>query len=71
MTQEGAEADEVAGRQREAKDDEGNGENHPELYELTVEGFQAIGIRLQETRQEEIVEQIDVQGSGADILQGP
>ena len=71
MTQEGAEADEVAGRQREAKDDEGNGKNHPELYELTVEGFQAIGIWLQETRQEEVVEQIDVQGSGADILQRP
>ena len=49
MTQEGAEADEVAGRQREAKDDEGNGKNHPELYELTVEGFQPIGIRQQET----------------------
>ena len=71
MTQEGAEADEVAGRQREAKDDEGNGKNHPELYELTVEGFQAIGIRLQETGQEKVVEQIDVQGSGADILQEP
>ena len=46
MTQEGAEADEVAGRQREAKDDEGNGKNHPELNELTVDGFQTIGIRL-------------------------
>ena len=71
MTQEGAEADEVAGQQRETKDDDGNGKNHPELYELTVEGFQPIGIRQQETGQEEVVKQIDVQGSGADILQGP
>ena len=70
MTQEGAEADEVTGQQREAQDDEGNGKNHPELYELIVEGFQPIGIRQQETRQEEVVEQIDVQRSGADILQG-
>jgi hypothetical protein len=71
MTQEGTEADEVTGQQREAQDDEGDGKNHPELYELTVEGFQPIGIRLQETGQEEVVEQIDVQGSGADILQRP
>ena len=71
MTQEGTEADEVTGQQREAQDDEGNGKNHPELYELIVEGFQPIGIRQQETRQEEVVEQIDVQRSGADILQGP
>ena len=70
MTQEGAEADEVAGQQRETQDNEGDGKNHPELNELTVEGFQAIGIRQQETGQEEVVEQIDVQGSGADILQG-
>ena len=71
MTQEGAEADEIAGQQRETQDNEGDGKNHPELNELTVEGFQAIGIRQQETGQEEVVEQIDVQGSGADILQGP
>ena len=71
MTQEGAEADEIAGQQREAQDEKGDGKNHPELNELTVEGFQAIGIRLQETGQEKVVEQIDVQGSGADILQGP
>ena len=70
MTQEGAEADEVAGQQRETQDDERDGKNHPELYELTVEGFQPIGIRQQETGQEEVVEQIDVQRSGADILQG-
>jgi len=70
MTQEGTEADEVTGQQREAQDDEGDGKNHPELYELTVEGFQPIGIRQQETGQEEVVEQIDVQRSGADILQG-
>ena len=70
MTQEGAEADEVAGQQRETQDNEGDGKNHPELNELTVEGFQAIGIRQQETGQEEVVEQIDVQGSSADILQG-
>ena len=71
MTQEGTEADEVTGQQRETQDDEGNGKNHPELYELIVEGFQPIGIRQQETRQEEVVEQIDVQRSGADILQRP
>ena len=71
MPQEGTEADEVAGQQRETQDNEGDGKNHPELNELTVEGFQAIGIRQQETGQEEVVEQIDVQGSGADILQGP
>ena len=71
MTQEGAEADEVTGQQRDAQDDEGDGKNHPELYELTVEGFQVIGIRQQETRQEEVVEQIDVQGSGTDVLQRP
>ena len=71
MTQEGTEADEVTGQQREAQDDEGDGKNHPELDELTVEGFQPIGIRQQETGQEEVVEQIDVQGSGADILQRP
>ena len=71
MSQEGAEADEVAGQQREAQDDEGEGKNHPKLNELIVEGFQAIGIRLKETGQEEVVEQINVQGSGADILQGP
>lgn len=70
MTQEGAEADEVAGQQRETQDNEGDGKNHPELNELTVEGFQAIGIRQQKTGQEEVVEQIDVQGSSADILQG-
>ena len=56
MSQEGAEADEVAGQQREAQDDEGDGKNHPELYELTVEGFQTIGIRQQETGQKEVVE---------------
>lgn len=39
MSQEGAEADEVTGQQRETQDDEGDGKNHPELYELTVEGF--------------------------------
>jgi hypothetical protein len=39
MTQEGTEADEVTGQQRETQDDEGDGKNHPELYELTVEGF--------------------------------
>ena len=50
MTQEGAEADEVAGQQREAQDDEGDGKNHPKLNELTVESFQAIGIRQEETR---------------------
>ena len=71
MTQEGAEADEIAGQQRETQDNEGDGKNHPELNELTVESFQPIGIRLQETGQEEVVEQIDVQRSGADILQGP
>ena len=71
MTQEGTEADEVTGQQREAQDDEGDGKNHPKLNELTVESFQPICIRLQETGQEEVVEQIDVQGSGADILQGP
>lgn len=71
MTQKGTEADEVTGQQREAQDDEGDGKNHPELYELTVEGFQVIGIRQQETRQEKVVEQIDVQGSGTDVLQGP
>jgi hypothetical protein len=71
MTQEWAEADEVTGQQRETQDDEGDGKNHPELYELTVEGFQPIGIRQQETGQEEVVEQIDVQRSGADILQRP
>ena len=71
MTQEGAEADEVTGQQREAQDDEGDGKNYPELYELIVEGFQPIGIRQQETGQEEVVEQIDVQRSGADILQRP
>ena len=70
MTQKGTEADEVTGQQREAQDDEGNGKNHPELDELTVEGFQPIGIRQQETRQEKVVEQINIQGSGADILQG-
>ena len=70
MTQEGTEADEVTGQHREAQDDEGNGKNHPELYELIVEGFQPIGIRQQETGQEEVVEQIDVQGSGTDVLQG-
>ena len=56
MTQEGTEADEVTGQQRETQDDEGDGKNHPELYELTVEGFQPIGIRQQETGQEEVVE---------------
>ena len=71
MTQERTEADEVTGQQRETQDDEGDGKNHPELYELIVEGFQPIGIRQQETGQEEVVEQIDVQGSGADILQRP
>ena len=71
MSQERAEADEVAGQQREAQDDEGNGKNHPKLNELTVESFQPIGIRLQETGEEEVVEQIDVQGTGADKLQGP
>lgn len=71
MTQEGAEADEVTGQQRETQDDEGDGKNHPELYELTVEGFQPIGKRQQETGQEKVVEQIDVQGSGTDVLQGP
>ena len=71
MAQEGAEADDVAGQQCEAQDDEGEGKNHKELYELTVEGFQAIGIRQQETGQEEVVKQIDVQGSSADILQRP
>ena len=71
MTQKGTEADEVTGQQRETQDDEGNGKNHPELYELTVEGFQPIGIRQQETGQEEVVEQINIQGSGADILQRP
>ena len=71
MTQKGTEADEITGQQRETQDDEGNGKNHPELYELIVEGFQPIGIRQQETGQEEVVEQIDVQRSGADILQGP
>ena len=70
MTQEGTEADEVTGQQRETQDDEGDGNNYPELYELTVEGFQPIGIRQQETGQEEVVEQINIQGSGADILQG-
>ena len=45
MTQEGTETDEVAGQQREAQDDEGDGKNHPKLNELTVEGFQANGIR--------------------------
>jgi hypothetical protein len=70
MTQEGTEADEVTGQQREAQDDEGNGKNHPELNELAAVGFQVIGIRQQETGQEEVVEQIDVQRSGADILQG-
>lgn len=70
MTQEGTEADEVTGQQREAQDDEGDGKNHPELNELAAVGFQVIGIRQQETRQEEVVEQIDVQRSGADILQG-
>ena len=49
MTQKGTEADEVTGQQREAQDDEGDGKNHPELYELIVEGFQPIGIRQQET----------------------
>ena len=71
MTQEGTEADEVTGQQREAQDDEGNGKNHPELYELTVEGFQPIGIRQQEKKKKKVVEQINVQGSGADILQRP
>ena len=71
MTQEGTEADEVTGQQRETQDDKSDGKNHPKLYELTVEGFQAIGIRQQETGQEEVVEQIDVQGSSADILQRP
>ena len=56
MTQEGAETDDVAGQQREAQDDEGDGKNHPELNDLTVEGFQAIGIKQQETGQEEVVE---------------
>ncbi len=55
MTQEGAEADEIAGQQCEAYDDEGDGKNHQELNKLTVEGFQAIGIRQQETGQEEVV----------------
>ena len=45
MTQKGTEADEVTGQQCETQDDEGDGKNHPELYELIVEGFQAIGIR--------------------------
>lgn len=45
MTQEGAEADEVTGQQRETQDDKRDGKNYPELYELTVEGFQPIGIR--------------------------
>lgn len=71
MTQEGTEADEVTGQQRETQDDKSDGKNHTKLYELTVEGFQAIGIRQQKTGQEEVVEQIDVQGSGADILQRP
>ena len=71
MTQEGAEANEVTSQQRDTQDDEGDDKNHPKLYELTVEGFQPIGIRQQKSRQEEVVEQIDVQGSGADILQGP
>lgn len=71
MSQEGAEADEVTGQQREAQDDEGDGKNHPELNELAAVGFQVIGIRQQETGQEEIVEQIDVQGPGSDVLQGP
>ena len=69
MTQERAEADEIAGQQREGQDEEGDGKNHPELNKLAVEGFQAIGIRQQETGQEEVVEQIDVQGSSSDILQ--
>ena len=69
MTQEGTEADEVAGQQCKAQDDKGDGKNRQELNKLTVESFQAIGIRQQETGQEEVVEQIDVQGTGADILQ--
>ena len=55
LPQEGAEADEVAGQQCEAQDDEGYAKNRPELNELTVEGFQAIGIRQQKTGQEEVV----------------
>ena len=56
MAQEWAKANEVTRQQRETQDDEGDGKNHPELNELTVEGFQAIDIWQQETGQEEVVE---------------
>ena len=50
MTQEGAEADKVAGQKTEGKYDESYGKNQPELDELTIVCLQLIGIGQQETR---------------------
>ena len=69
MTQEGAEADEETGEETKGEDDEGKGEDNDELYHLTIEGLQAISIRQQESWQEEIVQQIDIQSSCSYVLQ--
>ena len=69
MTHEGAEADEVAGEETKGEDDDGKGEDNDELYHLTIEGLQAISIRQQESWQEEIVQQIDIQSSCSYVLQ--
>ena len=69
MTQEGAEAEEETGEETKGEDDEGQGEDNDELYHLTIEGLQAISIRQQESWQEEIVQQIDIQSSCSYVLQ--
>lgn len=69
MTQEGTEADDVACQQSNGQDDKCNGKDYQEFNKLTIVSSQLICIRYQETWQEEIVQQIDIQSSCTNILE--
>lgn len=70
MAQEGTETDDVTGQQTESQHNEGDAHDDQELHQMTVAGTQLISIGHQETGQEEIVQQINIQGSSTYILQG-
>jgi len=70
MSEEGTEADDVACEQTECKHSQGDEHDDQELQRLTVAGFQLGSILHEKPRQEEIVEHVDIERAGADVLQG-
>ena len=70
MAQEGTETDDVADQKTESHDNQGRQQGGSHLQRQAVVTAQLLAVGHQETGQEEVMEQIDVERTGADKLKG-